>query len=195
MDLDQDIQVINPKEKNVSPEQRHKWKIPELLPVPKGNNRDIPVLVQELVYCSKAAGVGTSAKSLHRHNELISSREEANGPRKDRGPSEVLETHVFQRKSPTDKSLVEKQKHFFRGPEDEVGPRKGKQPCGSSSSLHKQEYASKGSKKGQASSKEQSEGKGKIQVEQALPTELQNSKERKDSHGQCVQYGKNSDGI
>ncbi|MBW0565953.1 hypothetical protein O181_105668 [Austropuccinia psidii MF-1] len=32
-------------------------------------------------------------------------------------------------------------------------------------------------------------------MEQALPTELQNPKERKDSHGQCVQYGKNSDGI
>ncbi|MBW0591648.1 hypothetical protein O181_131363, partial [Austropuccinia psidii MF-1] len=43
----------------------------------------------------------------------------------------------------------------------------------------------------------QAKGKGKVkaQVEQALPTELQNSKERKDSHGQCVQYGKNSDGI
>ncbi|MBW0582964.1 hypothetical protein O181_122679 [Austropuccinia psidii MF-1] len=32
-------------------------------------------------------------------------------------------------------------------------------------------------------------------MEQALPTELQNSKERKDIHGQCVQYGKTSDGI
>ncbi|MBW0572002.1 hypothetical protein O181_111717 [Austropuccinia psidii MF-1] len=32
-------------------------------------------------------------------------------------------------------------------------------------------------------------------MEQALPSELQNSQEREDSHGQCVQYGKNSDGI
>ncbi|MBW0463755.1 hypothetical protein O181_003470 [Austropuccinia psidii MF-1] len=43
--------------------------------------------------------------------------------------------------------------------------------------------------------KDQSEGKDKAQVEQALPSELQNSQEREDSHGQCVQYGKNSDRI
>ncbi|MBW0557432.1 hypothetical protein O181_097147 [Austropuccinia psidii MF-1] len=38
MDLDQDIQAINPKYKNVSPEERHKWRIPELPPVPKDLN-------------------------------------------------------------------------------------------------------------------------------------------------------------
>ncbi|MBW0571850.1 hypothetical protein O181_111565 [Austropuccinia psidii MF-1] len=38
MDLDQDIQVINPKDKNVSPEERHKWRMPELPPVPKDLN-------------------------------------------------------------------------------------------------------------------------------------------------------------
>ncbi|MBW0581818.1 hypothetical protein O181_121533, partial [Austropuccinia psidii MF-1] len=32
-------------------------------------------------------------------------------------------------------------------------------------------------------------------IEQALPAELQNPKERKDSHGQCVQHGQNSGGI
>ncbi|MBW0474708.1 hypothetical protein O181_014423 [Austropuccinia psidii MF-1] len=72
MDLDQDIQVINQKDNNVSLEERHKWKIPALQPAPKGNNRDIPVLVQELVYGSKAEGVGTSSKSLDRHNKLSS---------------------------------------------------------------------------------------------------------------------------
>ncbi|MBW0481921.1 hypothetical protein O181_021636 [Austropuccinia psidii MF-1] len=105
MDLDQDTQVINPKDKIVSPERMHKWKMPELPPVPKGlastfytliespeaeitaipivrpelfstgNNRDIPVSVQELVYGSKEAGEKTSDKSLDRHNELISSSE------------------------------------------------------------------------------------------------------------------------
>ncbi|MBW0572964.1 hypothetical protein O181_112679 [Austropuccinia psidii MF-1] len=108
-------------------------------PFPTGNNRDIPVSVQELVYGSKAAGVGTSTKYLDRKNELISLSEEVHGPRKDRGPSEGFETHVFQRTSPTVKILVERLKHFVRGPEEEVGPRKGQQPCGSSSSLQKQE--------------------------------------------------------
>ncbi|MBW0544697.1 hypothetical protein O181_084412 [Austropuccinia psidii MF-1] len=158
-------------------------------------------LSTRLVYGGKAAGVGTFSKSLDRHNEVISSSEEVHGPRKDRGSSEVLENHVFQGTSPTDKSLVEKPKHVVRGPEEESGPRKGKQPCGSFPSLHKQKYTSTSAKHGQENPKEQSEGqekgkgKTKTQVEQALPTELQNSQEIEDSHGQCVQYGKSSDGI
>ncbi|MBW0535655.1 hypothetical protein O181_075370 [Austropuccinia psidii MF-1] len=170
-------------------------------PFPTGKNRDILVSVQELVYGSKAAGVGASSKSFDGYNELISSSKEVHGPRKDREPSEGLKNHVLQRTSPTDKSLVEKPKNFIRVPEEKVGPKKGQQPCGSSPSLHKQEYTSKSAKQGQESPKEQSEGqekvkgKGKIQVEQTLSTELQNSKERKDSHGQYFQHGKESDGI
>ncbi|MBW0593454.1 hypothetical protein O181_133169 [Austropuccinia psidii MF-1] len=89
-----------------------------------GNNRNIPVSVQALVYGGKTAVVGTSSKSLDRHNELISSSEEVHGLRKDRGSSEGLNTHVLKRTSPTNKSLVEKPKHVVRGPEEEVGPRK-----------------------------------------------------------------------
>ncbi|MBW0497855.1 hypothetical protein O181_037570 [Austropuccinia psidii MF-1] len=92
------------------------------------SQRDIPVSVQEVVYGSKAAGLGTSAKSLDRHNQLLSSSEEAHGPRKDRRTSEALDTHVLQGTSPTDKSLVEKPKHVVRRPEEEVGLRKGQQP-------------------------------------------------------------------
>ncbi|MBW0579856.1 hypothetical protein O181_119571 [Austropuccinia psidii MF-1] len=201
MDLDKDILVINHKDKNVSQKERHIWRIPELPPVPKGENRDIPVSVQELVYSSKTEIVGASPKSLDRHHELISSSEEINGSRKDRGASEGLNTHVLQGTSPTDKSLVQKPKQVVRGPEEKVGSRKGKQPSGSSPSLHKKKSSSKSAKQGQENAKEQSEGKekckgkGKIQVEQALPTELQNSQAREDSHGQCVHYGKNSDGI
>ncbi|MBW0546153.1 hypothetical protein O181_085868, partial [Austropuccinia psidii MF-1] len=60
-----------------------------------GNNRDIPVSIQELVYGSKTERVGTSPKSLDRHHKLISSSEEVHGARKDRGTSEGLETHVL----------------------------------------------------------------------------------------------------
>ncbi|MBW0560173.1 hypothetical protein O181_099888 [Austropuccinia psidii MF-1] len=135
---------------------------------PTGRNRDIPVSEQELLYGSKAAGVGTSAKSLDWQNELLTSSEEVNGPRKDRRTSEGLETHVLQGTSPTDETLVEKPKHVVRGPEEEVGQRKGKQPSGSSPSLHKQKSASKEQSEGQ----EKGKGKGKIQVEQASPTEI-----------------------
>ncbi|MBW0557396.1 hypothetical protein O181_097111, partial [Austropuccinia psidii MF-1] len=165
------------------------------------SSRDIPVSVQKLVYGSKTAQVGTSPKSLDRHHELISSSEEVHGARKDRGTSEGLDTHFLQRTSPTDKSLVEKPKLVIRGSEEEVGPRQGQHPSGSSPSIHQKRSASTSARQAQASPKDQSEGKskgkgkGKAQVEQALPSELQNSQEREDSHGQCVQYGKNSDGI
>ncbi|MBW0582745.1 hypothetical protein O181_122460 [Austropuccinia psidii MF-1] len=107
---------------------------------------NIPVSIQELVYGSKEEGVKTSARSLDRNNDLISSSEEVHEPRKDRGPSEGLKTHVLQRTSPTDKSLVEKPKHVFRGPEEEFVPRKGQQPSECSPCLHKQKSASKGAK-------------------------------------------------
>ncbi|MBW0513148.1 hypothetical protein O181_052863 [Austropuccinia psidii MF-1] len=145
-------------------------------PFPTGNNRNIPVSIQALVYGRKAEGVGTSSKSLDRHNGLISSSEEAHRPRKDRGYSEGLDTHVLQRTSQTDKSLVEKPKNVVRGQEEEVCPRKEQQLSGSSPSLHKQKSASKSAKEGQENPKEQSEGqekgkgKGKAQVEQDLPT-------------------------
>ncbi|MBW0551173.1 hypothetical protein O181_090888 [Austropuccinia psidii MF-1] len=140
------------------------------------SNRDIPLSVQELVYGGKEARVRTSSKSLDRHHELISSSEEVNGAIKDRETSEGLDTHFLQRTSPTDKNLVEKPKHFIRGPEGEVGPRQGKQLSGSSPSLHKQKYTSTSAKQAQANPKDQPEGeekckgKGKAQVEQALPT-------------------------
>ncbi|MBW0509728.1 hypothetical protein O181_049443 [Austropuccinia psidii MF-1] len=91
------------------------------------NNRYIAVSVQELVYGSKKARVGTSPKSLERHHELISSSEEVHGATQDRSISEGLDTHVLQRKSPTDKSLVKKPKNFIRGPEEEVCPREATQ--------------------------------------------------------------------
>ncbi|MBW0517898.1 hypothetical protein O181_057613, partial [Austropuccinia psidii MF-1] len=201
MDMHQDIPVINQKYKN-SPEAditAIAGVRPESLST--GNNRDIPVSVQEPAYGSKTARVETSPKSFNRHHKLISSSEEVNGARKDRRTSEGLETNVFQRTSTADKSLVEKPKHVIRGSEEEVGPREGKQHSGSSPSIHKQKSASKSAKKAQENPKDQPEGKekgkGKCKalLEQALPTSLQYSQEREDSHGQCVKYGKNSDGI
>ncbi|MBW0508541.1 hypothetical protein O181_048256 [Austropuccinia psidii MF-1] len=42
-------------------------------PFPTGNNRDIQLSVKELVYGGKTAGMGASAKSLDRQDELLSS--------------------------------------------------------------------------------------------------------------------------
>ncbi|MBW0475317.1 hypothetical protein O181_015032 [Austropuccinia psidii MF-1] len=96
------------------------------------SSRDIPVSVQEMVYGSKAGGVGTSSKSLDKGNELLPSSEEAFGHRKYNSTPEGMETYVFQGKGLKDKSLVEKSKHFVRGSEERVGVKEGKQPCGSS---------------------------------------------------------------
>ncbi|MBW0497354.1 hypothetical protein O181_037069 [Austropuccinia psidii MF-1] len=121
------------------------------------NNINIKVSVQELVYCGKAAVVGTSAKSLDRHNELISSNEEVHGPEKTedllRGWTPISCKGQFQKI----KAWL-KPKHVFRGTEEEVGPRKGQQPSGTSPSLQKQRFASISAKKGKESPKEKSEG-------------------------------------
>ncbi|MBW0589245.1 hypothetical protein O181_128960, partial [Austropuccinia psidii MF-1] len=173
MELDQDIQVINRKDNNVSPEERHKWRMPELPPVPKGNNRDIPVSVQELVYGSKTETVGTFPKSLDRHHELMSSSEEVHGAKKDRGTSELIRSWTKARKTAR-----------WKLPK----PPQAKSPSTSA----KQTQANR---KDQPEWQAKGKGKGKAQVEQALPTELQDFQEREDLHGQCVEYGKNSDGI
>ncbi|MBW0528199.1 hypothetical protein O181_067914 [Austropuccinia psidii MF-1] len=150
MDLDQEIQVITPKDKNVSPEERHKWRMPELPPVPKGNIRDIPVSIQELVDGSKVEGVGTSARSLDRHNELLSSR-----------------------KSSTDKSLVDKPKNFVRGPEEEVVPRKDNSqveaPQASTSKSLPQQVLNKEKKTPKNNQKGKQKAKGKAKYKWEKP--------------------------
>ncbi|MBW0567418.1 hypothetical protein O181_107133 [Austropuccinia psidii MF-1] len=100
MDLNQDIQVINPKEKNVIPEERHKWRVAEL-PSKQLLSiccRDIPVTVQELVYDRKAEGVRTSSNPLDRENKGISSSEKALSTRKYRGPSKLWTPISFKGK-------------------------------------------------------------------------------------------------
>ncbi|MBW0516184.1 hypothetical protein O181_055899 [Austropuccinia psidii MF-1] len=158
MTADQEIQVINPKDKDFSPEERQKWSMPELPPVPK-------VSVQELVYGGKTAGVGASSNPLERDNELLSSSEEFLGDRKDIGPSEGLYCNVLQRESPTDKSLFQKPKHTVTEPEEAFDPKKGQQLCGISSSLYNK--FQKWSRKPQRPIRR--ERISKAQMEQALP--------------------------
>ncbi|MBW0592635.1 hypothetical protein O181_132350 [Austropuccinia psidii MF-1] len=153
MDLYQEIQVINPKDKNVSPEERHKWRMPELPPVNKA---------QELIYSKKAAGVGTSAKPLDSENKLIPSSEEALRPRKERGHFERMESNVCQRESQTDKSLVEKPKDFITGVEEAVGPKERQQCCGSSTSPQKQESSLTSTKHRHKIPQKQPEGQCKV---------------------------------
>ncbi|MBW0494371.1 hypothetical protein O181_034086 [Austropuccinia psidii MF-1] len=102
-------------------------------------------------------------------------------------PSEGLYTRVFQRTSSKEKSWLENQRIFAEDQKSKFAKQKDKLPM-------EAPQASTSSKQGQENSKDKSEGKAKSQVEQALPSELQNYKEGKNRHGQCVQYGKNFDG-
>ncbi|MBW0460739.1 hypothetical protein O181_000454 [Austropuccinia psidii MF-1] len=138
---------------------------------PTGNNGDIPVSVQELVYGCKAAGVGNSEIPLDRHNKLLSSTEEVHGPRRDSRSFEGLDTNVLQRTGPKDKSLVENPKNVFRVSEETFGPKEEQQPSVRSSSHLKQESISTSAKKGKEIPKEQSEGqeKGKTKSKWSKP--------------------------
>ncbi|MBW0469306.1 hypothetical protein O181_009021 [Austropuccinia psidii MF-1] len=81
---------------------------------PTGNSGNIPVSLQELVYGGKIERIGASSKRLDRDNEHLYSIEQSLWRRKDRGPSEGLDSNVLQRESPTDKSLFKRTKAYFK---------------------------------------------------------------------------------
>ncbi|MBW0525542.1 hypothetical protein O181_065257 [Austropuccinia psidii MF-1] len=93
------------------------------------------------------------------------------------------------------KGQVQRIKAWLRKQSILSGNQKKKLSQGKENSPVEAPQASTRAKQAQTNPKDQAEGQGKAQVEQALPTELQDSKEREDGHGHCVQYGKNSDGI
>ncbi|MBW0470836.1 hypothetical protein O181_010551 [Austropuccinia psidii MF-1] len=72
-----------------------------------GSSRNIPVLVQELVYGSKS-GVGTSSQLVDRDHELLPSSKEALWSRKCTRTSQGVATHVLQGTGSKDESLVQK---------------------------------------------------------------------------------------
>ncbi|MBW0582674.1 hypothetical protein O181_122389 [Austropuccinia psidii MF-1] len=128
---------------------------------PTGNSENIPVSVQELVYGRKIVGVGISAKPLDRERELSSSSKKIIGPREKRRPSEGLDTHFLQRTSPKDKILVEKLKHFFRGPEEGVGQNKENSPVEAPQASTCKDIPQQVPKKGKKAPKRNRKGKGK----------------------------------
>ncbi|MBW0532922.1 hypothetical protein O181_072637 [Austropuccinia psidii MF-1] len=81
------------------------------------------------------------------------------------------------------KSWLKNQSILSEDQKKELAQKKGNSPV----------EAPKASKSRKASPKEKPEVQA--QMEQALPPELQNSKEGKDSYGKCAKYGRNFDGI
>ncbi|MBW0591217.1 hypothetical protein O181_130932 [Austropuccinia psidii MF-1] len=198
MDLDQDIPVINQKRQECQPRGEAQMEdartstssqrlastfdtliespesditalavvIPESLST--GNNRYIPVSVQELVYGIKTARVVTFPKSLDRHHELLSSSEEVHGPKNTEELLKGLTPMSCKGQVQQIKAWLKKPKHVIRGPKGEVGSREGKQPSGSSPSLNKQKSASKVPKNSQQTLKTNQKGNQKAK-EKAKP--------------------------
>ncbi|MBW0571400.1 hypothetical protein O181_111115 [Austropuccinia psidii MF-1] len=86
----------------------------------------------------KAEGVGTSSHPLDRKNKLLPSVKEACVSQKCKTSSQRLDTKFLQRKSPKDKSFVEKQNPVIRGLEERFFQKEGQHPCGGSQSLQMQ---------------------------------------------------------
>ncbi|MBW0569363.1 hypothetical protein O181_109078 [Austropuccinia psidii MF-1] len=138
------MQVINPKDKNVSPEERQKWRMPELPQVPKDLNNFQHAAVG--IYQSQYKNWFTAEKKqewkilptfVNSNNELLPSSQEVFGPIIDTRTYEGVENYFFQGTGPKDNIVSENPKHFFKESAEMVVPKEGQQPCGSSPSLQK----------------------------------------------------------
>ncbi|MBW0542938.1 hypothetical protein O181_082653 [Austropuccinia psidii MF-1] len=128
---------------------------------PTQNKGNISVSVQELVYVTKEAGVETSSKPLDRRKKLLYSSEEANGPRKDSRTSEGVDTHVFQRTSPKNKSLVEKKSILSEDQKKELARKKDNRNMEAPQAFTSMNPPQKVPKKGKKAPKSNHKGKQK----------------------------------
>ncbi|MBW0461753.1 hypothetical protein O181_001468 [Austropuccinia psidii MF-1] len=142
MDQEQEIQVINKKERNVSPEERHKRSMQEVPPLPKGLNN----FQQEEVEIYQSHYKNWYMESKKKEWELL--------PRLCIGTiSSYLKLKKILGLEKTEDLLKSgtpisvqgkfhkikaclKKKHFIRGSEKEVGSKEIQQLCGSSSIFH-----------------------------------------------------------
>ncbi|MBW0581164.1 hypothetical protein O181_120879 [Austropuccinia psidii MF-1] len=141
-------------------------------------------------------------KPLAGGHELLLTNQELSGSGKDHRALRRLEPIVFQRQGQEDKELVEELKSFIHRPEKRVGndSRFGDRgPSGvyqlqtSSRSVQGQGQRTSGESEG--SQEPSGQRKRQSLLAQTLPTGVQDPQIGAFSHGQCVQYGQNSDGI
>ncbi|MBW0550702.1 hypothetical protein O181_090417 [Austropuccinia psidii MF-1] len=174
------------------PEERNKWRMPELPPVAK-----------EVVKIYQSQCKNWLMVAKHQEQELLPTLwigkmnsylqlKKFLGPEKTWELLKCLTPMSFKGKFQKTKAWLKKPKHIVRGSEEAVGPKEQQQPCGSSSILNKQKYTSTSVQRKEIP-KEQSEGPEncKAQMEQALPSELQNTKERKTTMDNVCNMGRN----
>ncbi|MBW0577276.1 hypothetical protein O181_116991, partial [Austropuccinia psidii MF-1] len=173
------------KRKNISPEERQKWRIPEIPPVPKDLNHFQHETI--VIYHSQYKNWFMATKQ--QEWELLPSLWIGT-------MNSYLQVKKLVGPEKTEELLNGWKPMSCKGQVQQIKLAQGKE-----NSTVEAPQASTSAKTAQENPKEQPEGqekgkgKGKAQVEQALTEKLQASQEREESHGQFVQYGKNSYGI
>ncbi|MBW0542371.1 hypothetical protein O181_082086 [Austropuccinia psidii MF-1] len=158
--------------------------------------------IQKLVQRSQRRGVGNMPKPLAGGHELLLTHQELSGSGEDHRTLRRLEPIVLQRQGKKDKELVEEPKSLIHRPEEGAGNDSSfgdRRPSGvyqlQTSSRSVQRQAQRTSEETERSKEPSRKGKRQSQLEQTLPTRVQDSQIGAFSCGQCVQYGKDSHGI
>ncbi|MBW0536082.1 hypothetical protein O181_075797 [Austropuccinia psidii MF-1] len=168
-------------------------------PLSSGSNRNLSMLIQNVVQSSQRRGVGNMFKPLAGGHELLLTHKELSGSGEDHRTLRRLEPIVLQRQSQKDKELVEEQKSFIHRPEEGVGNDSSfgdRRPSGvyqiQISSRSVQRQAQRTSEEAERSQESSRKGQRQRKLAQTLPTRVQDPQMGAFSRGKCLQYGQNS---
>ncbi|MBW0561989.1 hypothetical protein O181_101704 [Austropuccinia psidii MF-1] len=125
------------------------------------SQRDIPVLVQELVYFSKAEGVGTSSKFLDRLNELLPSIEEVHGPKKTEDLMRVWTPMSYKGQVQQIKAWLKNQSMLSEDQKKKLAQGKDKSPVEAPQASKSKNPPQKALNKGKQTPKSKQKAKGK----------------------------------
>ncbi|MBW0561305.1 hypothetical protein O181_101020 [Austropuccinia psidii MF-1] len=140
-------------------------------------------------------------KPLEGGHELLLTHQEISGSGEDHRALRRMEAIVLQRQGQKDKELVEKPKSFIHRLEKGIGNDSsfGGRPSAiyqlQTSSRNIQREAQRTSEEEGSSQEPSGQGKRERKLAQTLPTGVQDPQIGAFSHGQCLQYGKDSYGI
>ncbi|MBW0555959.1 hypothetical protein O181_095674 [Austropuccinia psidii MF-1] len=141
-------------------------------------------------------GVGNMPRSLAEGHEILLTHQELSGSGEDHRTIRKVDPIFLQRQGQKDKELVEEPKSFIHRPEEGVGndPSFGERRCSGvyqlqTSSRNVQYKAQRTSEEEERSKEPSGKWKRQSQLEQTLPTRVQDPQIGTFSTGKCFQYG------
>ncbi|MBW0551287.1 hypothetical protein O181_091002 [Austropuccinia psidii MF-1] len=171
-------------------------------PPSSGSNRNVSMPIQKLVQRSQRRGVVNMPKPLAGGHELLLTHQELSGSGEEHRTLRRLEPIVLQRQIQEYKELVEEPKSFIHRPEERIGNDSSfgdRRPSGvyqlQTRSRSVQIQAQRTSEEAERFQKPSRQGQRQSQLAQTYPTRVQVPQIGAFSHGQCLQYGKDSYGI